>query len=80
MATFSGNTDFFEIVSRVDQIKEEISVKELDIQKIKKEYGIEDHELNSNQVGTDPSYHQNMEGQLESEPKSEEKIKKTLTE
>ena len=80
MATFSGNTDFFEIVSRVDLIKEEISVKELDIEKIKQEYGIEDHELNPNQVGMDPSAHQNVEGQPESEPKSEEKIKKTLTE
>ncbi|HIB04246.1 MAG TPA: hypothetical protein EYO18_00735 [Candidatus Marinimicrobia bacterium] len=80
MATFSGNTDFFEIVSRVDQIKEEIAVKELDIEKIKQEYGIEDHELNSNQGGTDPSSHQNVEGQPASEPKSEEKIEETSTE
>ena len=80
MATFSGNTDFFEIVSRVDQIKEEIAVKELDIEKIKQEYGIEDHELNSNQGGTDSSSHQDVEGQPASEPKSEEKIEETSTE
>jgi hypothetical protein len=80
MATFSGNTDFFEIVGRVDQIKEEIIVKELDIEKIKQEYGIEDHELKANQGVTDPSSHQNVEDQPVHEPKSEEKIKKTLTE
>jgi len=80
MATFSGNTDFFEIVDRVDQVKEEIIVKELDIEKIKQEYGIEDHELKANQGVTDPSSHQNVEGQPVGEPKSEEKIKETLTE
>ena len=45
MATFSGNTDFFDIVNRVDEIKVEIEAKELEIEKIKKEYGIEDHEI-----------------------------------
>ncbi len=29
MATFSGNTDFFEIVSKVESIKEEITSKEV---------------------------------------------------
>ncbi len=80
MATFSGNTDFFEIVDRVDQVKEEIIVKELDIEKIKQEYGIEDHELNSNQGGTDPSSRHNVEGQQANEPKPEEKIEQTSTE
>ena len=45
MATFSGNTDFFDIVNRVDEIKVEIEAKELEIENIKKEYGIEDHEI-----------------------------------
>ena len=45
MATFSGNTDFFDIVNRVDEIKVESEAKELEIEKIKKEYGIEDHEI-----------------------------------
>ena len=45
MATFSGNTDFFDIVNRLDEIKVEIEAKELEIEKIKKEYGIEDHEI-----------------------------------
>ena len=46
MATFSGNTDFFEIVSKVESIKEEITSKEGEIEKIKLEYGINDNDLN----------------------------------
>ena len=45
MATFSGNTDFFEIVSKVENIKEEIILKENEIEKIKLEYGINDNDL-----------------------------------
>ena len=45
MATFSGNTDFFEIVSKVENIKEEIIIKEGEIEKIKLEYGINDNDL-----------------------------------
>ena len=47
MATFSGNTDFFKIVSRVETIKEEISRKEDEIENIKLEYGINDNDLNN---------------------------------
>ena len=47
MATFSGNTDFFEIVSKVENIKEEIISKEDEIEKIKLEYGINDNDLNN---------------------------------
>ena len=45
MATFSGNTEFFNIVNRVDEIKVEVSDKETEIEKIKAEYGIEDSEI-----------------------------------
>ena len=45
MATFSGNTDFFNIVNRVDEIKFDITDKESEIEKIKTEYGIEDQEI-----------------------------------
>ena len=45
MATFSGNTDFFSIVSKVENIKEEIILKEDEIEKIKLEYGINDNDL-----------------------------------
>ena len=47
MATFSGNTDFFEIVSRVENIKEKISHKNEEIEIIKLEYGIDEDDLNS---------------------------------
>ena len=47
MATFSGNTDFFKIVSRVEKIREEISHKENEIENIKLEYGINDNDLNN---------------------------------
>ena len=47
MATFSGNTDFFEIVSRVENIKEKISHKNEEIEIIKLEYGIDEEDLNS---------------------------------
>ena len=45
MATFSGNTDFFGIVSKVENLKEEIILKEDEIEKIKLEYGINDNDL-----------------------------------
>ena len=45
MATFSGNTEFFNIVNCVDEIKVEVSDKESEIEKIKAEYGIEDSEI-----------------------------------
>ena len=38
MATFSGNTDFFGIVSKVESIKEEIILKRGEIEKIKPWY------------------------------------------
>ena len=47
MATFSGTTDFFGIVSKVENIKEEIISKEGEIEKIKLEYGIYDNDLNN---------------------------------
>ncbi|GIR89282.1 MAG: hypothetical protein CM15mP87_07740 [Candidatus Neomarinimicrobiota bacterium] len=53
MATFSGNTDFFRIVSKVENIKEEIILKENEIEKIKLEYGINDNDLKNEE---DKSY------------------------
>ena len=53
MATFSGNTDFFGIVSKVENMKEEIILKEGEIEKIKLEYGINDSDLKNDE---DKSY------------------------
>ena len=47
MATFSGNTEFFEIVSKVESIKEKIILKKDEIEKIKLEYDIDENEMDS---------------------------------
>ena len=47
MATFSGNTEFFEIVSTVENIKEKIKLKKDEIEKIKLEYDIDENEMTS---------------------------------
>ena len=47
MATFSGNTEFFEIVSKVESIKEKIKSKKDEIEKIKLEYDIDENEMTS---------------------------------
>ena len=47
MATFSGNTEFFEIVSKVESIKEKIKLKKDEIEKIKLEYDIDEDEMTS---------------------------------
>ena len=47
MATFSGNTEFFEIVSTVESIKEKIKLKKDEIEKIKLEYDIDENEMTS---------------------------------
>ena len=49
MATFSGNAEFFDIVSQVENIKKDIVGKEAAIEKIKLEYGIEDFDLSKNE-------------------------------
>ena len=53
MATFSGNTDFFEIVTKVEEIKEEIKLKKDEIEKIKLEYGIDENEIQSDMNKTE---------------------------
>ena len=45
MATFSGNNDFFQIVSSVESIKEKIDKKKLEIEEIKLEYGIDEKDI-----------------------------------
>ncbi len=45
MATFSGNSEFFDIVNRIDELKKEIANKNDEIEKIKVEYGIDDNDI-----------------------------------
>ena len=61
MATFSGNTDFFEIVTKVEEIKEEIKLKKDEIEKIKLEYGIDENEIQSDMNKTDFGKNENLD-------------------
>ena len=47
MATFSGNSDFFELINKIDLIKDKITLKKNNIEKIKLEYGINEHEIDN---------------------------------
>ena len=47
MATFSGNNDFFDIIKKVDILKQNIDKKELEIQNIKLEYDIDEKEIDT---------------------------------
>ena len=52
MATFSGNNDFFQIVSKVESLAEQIHIKKQEIENIKLEYGIDEKDIVQN-VGLD---------------------------
>ena len=45
MASFSGNNDFFQIVSKVESLAEQIQVKKEEIENIKLEYGIDEKDI-----------------------------------
>ena len=53
MATFSGNNEFFQIVSNVESIKEIILKKKQEIEKIKLEYGIDENDMDQETTDTD---------------------------
>ena len=52
MASFSGNNDFFQIVSKVESLAEQIQKKKEEIENIKLEYGIDEKDIVQN-VGLD---------------------------
>lgn len=56
MATFSGNSDFFELINKIDLIKDKITLKKNNIEKIKLEYGINEHEIEN----LDPENQENI--------------------
>tara|TARA_B100001250_G_C19400216_1_gene614416 strand:- start:30 stop:431 length:402 start_codon:yes stop_codon:yes gene_type:complete len=45
MASFSGNNDFFQIVSKVESLAEQIQNKKEEIENIKLEYGIDEKDI-----------------------------------
>ena len=48
MASFSGNNDFFQIVSKVEILAEQIQKKKEEIENIKLEYGIDEKDIVQN--------------------------------
>ena len=48
MASFSGNNDFFQIVSKVESLAEQIQKKKEEIENIKLEYGIDEKDIVNN--------------------------------
>ena len=48
MANFTGNTEFFGLVEEVNSLSNNITIKKKEIVNIKKEYGIEDSDLEMN--------------------------------
>ena len=48
MASFSGNNDFFQIVSKVESLAEQIQKKKEEIENIKLEYGIDEKDIVKN--------------------------------
>ena len=61
MVNFTGNTEFFEIIKKINKNNIQIDIKNNNIADIKKAYGIEDDELYYQQ-----NYHNNI-GQAEEE-------------
>ena len=55
VVNFTGNTEFFEIIKKIDDNNIQISSKNKKIVDIKKAHGIEDHELD-----TSPNYQSNI--------------------
>ena len=45
MANFTGNTEFFSFVEEVNSVSADVTEKEIEITSIKKEYGIDDSDL-----------------------------------
>ncbi len=48
MANFTGHADFFKLVKRINEIDQKIVAKEKNIITIKKEYGINDIDIDNN--------------------------------
>ena len=45
MANFTGNTEFFLTVNKINAIDKQIGENELEIEKIKDEYGLKDEDI-----------------------------------
>ena len=54
-STFAGNKEFFLIITEIDELNESLKQKDQEIQNIKKEFGINESDLNLEGVSQDES-------------------------
>ncbi len=56
MVNFTGNTEFYQLVQRIDDIQSALDEKKAEIERIKKEYDLNDEEISvlSEDVKTEP--------------------------
>ena len=52
-STFAGNKEFFVRITEIDDLNEEVKQKEQEIQNIKKEFGINEIDLDTNENNSD---------------------------
>ena len=52
-STFSGNKEFFVIITEIDELNESVKQKDKEIQNIKKEFGINEIDLGSEELSHD---------------------------
>ena len=53
MATFSGNKDFFDLVSKIEDLKLKVNAKESQISEIKKDYDVDQEDNDENKIDTE---------------------------
>ena len=62
-STFAGNKEFFLIITEIDELNESLKQKDQEIQNIKKEFGINESDLNLDEVSHDESLSNQIEKQ-----------------
>tara|TARA_B100001142_G_scaffold254465_1_gene255456 strand:- start:25 stop:441 length:417 start_codon:yes stop_codon:yes gene_type:complete len=55
-STFAGNKEFFAIITEIDELNKNVKEKEQEIQNIKKEFGINENDLNPDEISHDGSF------------------------
>ena len=53
MANFTGNTEFFSTVNKINEINRKIGENKMEIEKIKDEYGLKDEDIELENISND---------------------------
>ena len=61
--TFAGNKEFFLIITEIDELNKSVKEKEQEILNIKKEFGINENDLNQDEINHDGSILSQIEKQ-----------------